>query len=94
MLPQPPSGRVGRIPSSRGICGCAGMGALEMKGKPQRLHLGHVSVSSNEQVRAEIESFLHALASYPEQFAQKPGISFEQYRSSLIRRELKQCERN
>lgn len=70
------------------------MGALEMKSKEQRLHLGHASVASNEQVRAEIESFLHALDSYPQQFARQPGISFEEYRSSLIRAELKQWERN
>ena len=41
-------------------------------------------MSANEQVRIEIQSFLLALDSYPERFAQSPGISFEEHRSSLV----------
>jgi hypothetical protein len=39
----------------------------------------------NHQALAEIEIFLAALASYPEQFAVDPGLSFEEHRSSLMR---------
>ena len=38
----------------------------------------------NQQVRVEIQSFLHALDSYPELFARNPNISFEQYLCSLV----------
>lgn len=93
MPPQPPSGMVGEFPTAE-HCGCASMGALEMKSKQQRLRLDHASVSNNEQVRAEIQSFLLALVSYPAQFAQQPGMSFEEYRCSLIRAGLKRCDRN
>lgn len=41
------------------------------------------SVSENKIVRAEIESFLEALASYPERFATDPDLTFEQHRTSL-----------
>jgi hypothetical protein len=37
----------------------------------------------NEQVRAEIETFLRALDSYPARFAANPGMTFEEYRASL-----------
>lgn len=40
-------------------------------------------MSSNELVRVEIETFLLALASYPDRFASDPRITFEEYRSSL-----------
>jgi hypothetical protein len=39
----------------------------------------------NHQVLAEIEIFLAALASYPEQFEVDPGLSFEEHRARLMR---------
>jgi hypothetical protein len=39
----------------------------------------------NRQALAEIEVFLAALASYPEQFAVDHGLSFEEHRSRLMR---------
>ena len=40
-------------------------------------------MSGNEQVRIEMQTFLQALASYPDHFAVNPQITFEQYHSSL-----------
>jgi len=45
---------------------------------------GENRVSSNEQVRVEIRTFLQALNSYPESFSKHPGITFEKYCSSLV----------
>jgi hypothetical protein len=45
---------------------------------------GDNPVSSNEQVRFEIRTFLQALNSYPESFSKHPGITFEKYCSSLV----------
>jgi hypothetical protein len=39
--------------------------------------------SANEQVRAEIQRYLQALASYPDRFAQDPDITFQKYLYSL-----------
>jgi hypothetical protein len=39
----------------------------------------------NHQVTAEIQIFLAALVSYPEQFAVDPGLSFEEHRCRLTR---------
>jgi hypothetical protein len=41
-------------------------------------------MSSNDQVRAEIETFLQALASYPDRFAADPRVTFDEYRLSLV----------
>lgn len=41
-------------------------------------------MAGNEQVRAEIETFLRALDSYPARFAANPEITFEEYRASLM----------
>jgi hypothetical protein len=46
--------------------------------------MGDNPVSSNEQVRLEIRTFLQALNSYPESFSKHPGITFEKYCSSLV----------
>lgn len=54
-----------------------------MKAKMRQLRVGEIPVSSNEQVLVEIQSFLQALDSYPERFAQQPGISFEEHRCCL-----------
>ena len=42
-------------------------------------------MSGNEQVRVEIETFLKALASYPDRVASDPKVSFEQHHVSLMR---------
>ena len=39
----------------------------------------------NELVRVEIETFLMALASYPDRVASEPKVTFEQHRASLMR---------
>jgi len=36
-------------------------------------------MSDNKKVEAEIQSFLEALASYPERFARDPRVTFEQH---------------
>jgi len=41
-------------------------------------------VQTNETVRAEMQAFLAALASYPDRFAANPSISFEQHWGSLM----------
>ena len=41
-------------------------------------------VQTNETVRAEMQTFLAALASYPDRFAANPRISFEQHWGSLM----------
>jgi len=41
-------------------------------------------VPGNEQVRREIQTFLVALASYPDGFAANPRITFEEHCKSLI----------
>lgn len=41
-------------------------------------------MSGNEQVRAEIKTFLQALNSYPARFAVDPEITFEEHRTSLM----------
>jgi hypothetical protein len=38
----------------------------------------------NERVRVEMETFLRALATYPDRFAANPGLSFDEYRRSLV----------
>lgn len=41
-------------------------------------------VSGNEEAYLEIQNFLKALDSYPECFAQNPGVSFEQHHSCIM----------
>ncbi len=41
-------------------------------------------MSVDEQVRREIQTFLLALDSYPESFAQNPAITFEEHCNRLI----------
>jgi hypothetical protein len=43
-----------------------------------------MTMADNEQVRAEIQTFLQALASYPERFRANPRLTFDDYRLSLI----------
>jgi len=41
-------------------------------------------MSGNEQVRAEIQTFLKALASYADRVASDPKVTFEEHRVSLM----------
>ena len=41
-------------------------------------------MSGNEQVRAEIQTFLLALTSYAERVARDPKVTFEQHHVSLM----------
>jgi hypothetical protein len=56
-----------------------------MKLDVKRSTVGENSMSVDEQVRREIQTFLLALDSYPESFAQNPGITFEEHCNRLIR---------
>jgi hypothetical protein len=40
--------------------------------------------SADEQVRAEIQRYLQALASYPDRFAQDPEISFRKHLRNVV----------
>ena len=40
--------------------------------------------SSNEQVLAEMQVFLQALTSYPDQFAANPEISFDEHCGKIM----------
>jgi hypothetical protein len=53
--------------------------------KPKMREPGHKRPPGNEDVRKEIAAFLRALHSYPDRFAQNPGITFEEHRSALVR---------
>jgi hypothetical protein len=41
-------------------------------------------MSGNEQVRAEMQTFLLAMASYADRVAQDPKLTFEQHHVSLM----------
>jgi hypothetical protein len=41
-------------------------------------------MSRNECVRAEIQTFLQAIASYADRVAHDPGITFEEHHGSLM----------
>ncbi|MGC2474471.1 MAG: hypothetical protein WA485_09055 [Candidatus Sulfotelmatobacter sp.] len=45
-------------------------------------------MQANEIVRAEMQTFVLALISYPERFAANPRVSFDQYLVSLMVPEL------
>lgn len=49
--------------------------------KPRMNHVQprEMGLLGNQQVLREIRTFLKALDSYPESFAQEPGITFEQH---------------
>jgi hypothetical protein len=42
-----------------------------------------IAIPRNEQARLEIQSFLHALDSYPARVAKEPRLSFQQHLSTL-----------
>jgi hypothetical protein len=45
---------------------------------------GRNQMSTNEQVLAEMQVFLLALASYPDRFAMNPKVSFEEHCCSIM----------
>jgi hypothetical protein len=55
---------------------------LETKAKASRNR--NIKMHTNESVRAEMQTFVKALASYPDRFAVNPRISFDQHRISLM----------
>jgi hypothetical protein len=55
-----------------------------MKAKMHSILAGDNQLSGNEQVRMEMQIFLHALNSYPERFARNPSLSFEEYCGGLV----------
>jgi hypothetical protein len=59
-------------------------GVRQMKSKRRQFRGGDERPSGNEQVRREIQSFLRALHSYPEQFSKDPRVTFEEHRSGLV----------
>ena len=61
---------------------CGGQGVREMKARSS--HRRGDRVSGNEQVRVEMQTFLAALASYPDRFAVNPQVTFEEHRVSLM----------
>jgi hypothetical protein len=63
--------------------GFAWQGWDEMKSKMRQLPMGDNRLWNDEQVRLEIQTFLLALASYPDRFSKDPKITFEKHCSSL-----------
>lgn len=59
-------------------------GSAEMKVRMPHVQPRESVSPANQQVRAEIQSFLQALDSYPDLFARNPNISFEQYLCTLV----------
>jgi len=57
---------------------------LKMKLQTRQPSTTDRRLAGNKQVRREIESFLHALQSYPEIFAQDPRITFEKHHGGLV----------
>ena len=56
----------------------------EMKAKLPYERLSQNSLSADEQVRLEIQSFLEALKSYPDRAAKEPDVTFEQHLYALV----------
>jgi hypothetical protein len=55
-----------------------------MKVKMSHVQPRESASAADQQVRAEIQSFLEALDSYPALFARNPDITFDQYLSALV----------
>lgn len=56
-----------------------------MKSKKLSTQTSHVLDAARERdVQQEIDSFLRALSSYPDRFAHKPHLSFQQHLSSIV----------
>lgn len=52
-------------------------GKTEMKRKKRIMYLSETS--REQEVKQEIENFLHALSSYPDRFAREPRLSFHKH---------------
>jgi hypothetical protein len=61
------------------LFGCEGMKAKLLYERPSQS-----SLSADEQVRLEIQSFLQALESYPDRAAKEPNLTFEQHLYALV----------
>jgi hypothetical protein len=59
-------------------------GYAEMKVRVPLLKTSDNSRSGNERVWVEIYGFLKALDSYPDRFAQDPGVTFDEHRRSVM----------
>jgi hypothetical protein len=56
--------------------------------KYRPITLGLTDDTREREVQREIDSFLIALQSYPQRFADDPGLSFEEYLFSLMSSEM------
>lgn len=75
--------------------GCARQGVVKTKSQTREVRVGEVrdgavrmedqQPSGNDQVRKEIRNFLLAVESYPDRFAQDPGVTFEEHHGGLVR---------
>ena len=65
-----------RLRLSRRACGAL-FGKKEMKRKKRIMYLS--DASREQEVKQEIENFLHALSSYPDRFAREPRLSFHEH---------------
>jgi hypothetical protein len=60
--------------------------------KHRPIVLGLSDATRAEEVEQEIESFLQALNSYPDRFANDPRLSFEQHLGRVIAANQGDCE--
>lgn len=64
-----------------------------MKSQTREVRGGDRRRSENAQVRREIQSFLQALRSYPDRFAQDPSITFREHHVDLVRAAITESRR-
>jgi hypothetical protein len=56
-----------------------------MKTRKQSTQTAHAwDAARQRDVQQEIDNFLRALSSYPDRFAHKPHLSFQQHLSSIV----------
>ena len=55
-----------------------------MKTKRQDATRSGVAETREHEAQREIDSFLRAVSSYPDRFAQEPYLSFQQHLSSIV----------
>jgi hypothetical protein len=73
---------------SRWICRQAKWSVGKMTSQARQVRRARMAdrrMVGNEQVRREIQSFLHALKSYPDRFAKEPHITFAEHHCGLAR---------
>jgi hypothetical protein len=68
-------------------------GVVKLKSQGRDVRTGDRRRSENAQVRREIQSFLQALHSYPDRFAQDPRITFEEHHVGLVRAAIAESRR-